>query len=217
MVAVLLDGCGRGRLIHVPGQQRARPARVADQGSSLVVRLAQVELHLHRLLLAHLRRRRGGRAPRAAERQSVARARVERRLGLGGGEVGGRQSRLVAVGGRLLRRGVGGLDLHDLARDERVQRARHHLDDFRVLQLGEQHRRAREEVVAGEDGDLVGVHFVDGVASPTRIRVVQDVVMDQGSDMDHLRDLPEARLPPGHERARLGRRRGVGRKCRRHG
>ena len=90
----------------------------------------------------------------------------------------------------------GRAQLHDLALHERLERARHLLRHLGVLEAREGDRRAREEIVAREDGRLVRVELVDGLGAAPRVGGVEDVVVHQRRRVDHLGDRRQGELLP---------------------
>ena len=90
----------------------------------------------------------------------------------------------------------GRAQLHDLALHERLERARHLLRHLGVLEAREGDRRAREEIVAREDGRLVRVQLVDGLGAAPRVGGVEDVVVHQRRRVDHLGDRRQGELLP---------------------
>mmetsp|Transcript_26424 Transcript_26424/g.71376 ORF Transcript_26424/g.71376 Transcript_26424/m.71376 type:complete len:448 (-) Transcript_26424:313-1656(-) len=91
----------------------------------------------------------------------------------------------------LLRRG---LDLHDLTLHQGLEGASHCLNYVNVTQTCHHQGSAREQVVTGEHSHRVGVGLVHCRAATPRVRLVEHVVMDETSCVDHLRDLREAVL-----------------------
>mmetsp|Transcript_38156 Transcript_38156/g.74717 ORF Transcript_38156/g.74717 Transcript_38156/m.74717 type:complete len:266 (+) Transcript_38156:440-1237(+) len=124
----------------------------------------------------------------------------------------GGAARVTDQGGRLViglaevrlhfEEGLGGrFELHDLPRDQGLEGGGHNLDHRGVFETGEEDGGAGEEVVAGEDRHFVGVEFMDGLATPAGVGFVEDVVVDEGGDVDHLDDLSELGLTAPRFRA----------------
>ena len=88
----------------------------------------------------------------------------------------------------------GGADLHELALHHLLDHRREQLHHLHVAQPRQQHRRAREQKVAGEHRDLVAVDPVRGLGAAARVGEVDDVVVQQAGGVDHLGDLREPYL-----------------------
>ncbi len=86
------------------------------------------------------------------------------------------------------------LHLHQLALHHLLDDRRQQLHHPHVAQPRQQHRRAREEEVSREDGDLVAVDAVGGARAAARVGEVDHVVVQQAGRVDHLGNLREARL-----------------------
>ena len=74
---------------------------------------------------------------------------------------------------------------------------RDELDHLQVVEVREVPGRLREEEVTREDGDAGAVERVDGLRASSGVAVVEDVVVDQRSGVDHLGDLREPSLAFG--------------------
>mmetsp|Transcript_28809 Transcript_28809/g.59018 ORF Transcript_28809/g.59018 Transcript_28809/m.59018 type:complete len:209 (-) Transcript_28809:640-1266(-) len=70
------------------------------------------------------------------------------------------------------------LYLHDLALHERVESRRHDLHHIHTLELGEEHRRPRQEVVTRQHCHFVAVHFVDRLATSPRVGLVEHIIVN---------------------------------------
>ena len=90
--------------------------------------------------------------------------------------------------------GAGLAELEDLALDEVGDDARDELDDLVVAEARERGGRAAEEEVAAEDGELVAEGGGAGGDAAAEVGAVDDVVVEEGRDVDHLDDLGEAEL-----------------------
>mmetsp|Transcript_23649 Transcript_23649/g.47967 ORF Transcript_23649/g.47967 Transcript_23649/m.47967 type:complete len:384 (-) Transcript_23649:541-1692(-) len=102
--------------------------------------------------------------------------------------------RLPQIRFHLQQRFRGGFQLHDFARHQGFQRRGHDLNHCGVFQARQQDRGPRQQVIAGEDRDLVGVQFVHRFSTPAGVGLIQHVVVNEGRDVDHFHNLTELAL-----------------------
>ena len=93
-----------------------------------------------------------------------------------------------------LGRGVFCLDMKHLALYEVGDDAGDELGHLAVAEAGKSGAGPAEDEVACEDGEFVAVRSGGGGVAATEGRFVDDVVVEEGSDVDHLDDLGEAYL-----------------------
>jgi hypothetical protein len=85
-------------------------------------------------------------------------------------------------------------ELQDLALDKVGDDARDELDDLRLAKARERRGCAPEQKVTAKDRVLVAERGGRGRRTAAPVCVVDNIVVQQGRDMDHLHDLGEARL-----------------------
>ena len=86
------------------------------------------------------------------------------------------------------------IHLEDLPLNEVIDNASDELDDLALAETGECRARASQEEVPAKDGILVTKGGWCGRRATSEVRMVDNVVVQQRRNVDHLYDLREARL-----------------------